>query len=365
MRPRIVVAGGGYAGLAALAELVQHRRFEVTLVDSQPAHTLVPELPEALVPGQSISGHMIDFTRLLRDSGVVRVTGEVTGIKAAEHRLSFDSGQVLKFDRVVLSVGTVPAFAPVPGLKQYSRPLRNVRDAQKIKQDLVRRRNLRVVVVGGGLTGVEIAGALCSSQRVSLVEGAPRLLPSLGPGLARYAYRELERARVTFYLNRRLTEVAPDHIVAGETKIPYEVLIWAGGIQAPSWLSNSDLPLDQDGYPVVDGRGRVAQDVYAAGDVWRFNDDGRPLPQTAQLAEQMGRYVGKMIVADLEHAPLPDPLHPHNRGMLVALSPGQGVGWVFNGGIAVRGGRARWLKNFVFKRYRSDLKRQFLRLWPV
>lgn len=364
MADRIVVAGGGYAGLAALSRLLNQAGGRLTLIDSEPGHTLVPELPEALAPGKSVARHVLSYDRLLKDARVTRIADQIVGIRLAQRTVLLQSGEQVAFDWLVLAVGTVPRFPPVPGLKALALPLKTAQDTQRIKRDLDKGKNQQVVVVGGGLTGVEVAGVLAPRHHVSLVEASARLLPGLGPGLASYAHRRLKGAGVTFYLHHKLSEVSAGRIVAGGKNLSYDILIWAGGIGPPKWLSETDLPLDRQGYPVADPTGQVLPHVYVAGDLWQVEDRGQRLPQTAQLAEQAGAYVGSVIVNRLKQDGDVPEFHPHIRGMLVALNPGQGVGWVYHGGVSVQGFSARWLKNMVFRQYRRGLTREFDRVWP-
>lgn len=365
MAQRIVVAGGGYAGLAALAKLLNEPGARLTLVDSEPGHTLIPELPEALSPGKQVSRRIVSYDHLLKDARVSRIADAIVSINCAQRWLSLRSGEQVAFDWLILAVGTVPAFPAIAGLQKFALPLKSAKDTERIKRHVDKRANQAVVIVGGGLTGIEIAGVLVSRHRVSVVEGSTRLLPGLGPGLAAYAHRRLETAGVHFHLGSKLSEVTADHVIAGEHRLNYDVLIWAGGIEPPGWLRDTDLPLDSQGYPVADDTGEVADQIYVAGDLWRIRGyDKRWIPQTAQIAEQAGAYVGTVIGRRLYHDyPLPT-FHPQLRGMLVALNPGKGVGWVYHGGLAVQGYSARWMKRMVFRQYRRGLARAFDHVWP-
>lgn len=360
MAQQVVVAGGGYAGLAALGELLNQSGTRLTLIDAESGQTLIPELPEALTPGESVARRVLSYQHLLKDARVHRIIDTIVGLNAGSRSLMLDSGEQVGFDWLVLAVGTTPAFPGVPGLEAHALPVKSAIDAERIKRELGQGKDQSVVVIGGGLTGVEIAGTLVASHRVCLVEASPRLLPGLGPGLASYARRQLESAGMKFYLGESVSEVSKTQVHAGRYDLAYDVLIWAGGIAPPKWLEATDLRLDDAGYPLADASGEVAAQVYVAGDLWRIpGHGGQWVPQTAQLAEQAGTYVGRVIGRRIrQETPLP-PFHAHLRGMLVALTPGKGVGWVYRGGIGVQGYSARWLKGLAFRQYRRGLAKSF------
>lgn len=365
MPERIVVIGGGYAGLAAIGAMQElpRRDAHIILVDPVEGHELIPELPEALRADDPIEEHIVPFKVILADAGVEHIQDIATGIDVQGRTVSLGGRPAVSYDWLVLSPGSVSAYPPIPGLKEHSLPLRNAHDTFKIKQRLSEKGGQRVVVVGGGLTGTEVAGVLAEDHDVWLVEGMNRLLPALGVGLARYARHRLRAAGVTVLLGQKLVRVEGDSLTLERDRLHYDVLVWAGGIMAPQWLSRSDLPVHK-GYPRVDDRGRVTDRIFAAGDIWRVMVGSEEVPQTAQLASLAGRYVGDNVIRAIRGQDMQPPFRPTLRGMLISLDPGIGVGWVIRGGIPVRGGSARALKQLSFQQYRLKLARVFGRGWP-
>jgi NADH dehydrogenase len=267
---RIVVVGGGYAGLAALGELRQlSRDKDVILIDPGDGHELIPELPEALRQHDPIEEHIVYYKDILQGTGIQHVKRRVEQVSAQQRTVTLDSGETLGYDWLLLSVGSVPAFPPIAGLKERALPLRNALDTRVIKSRLKYAEHQRIVIVGGGLTGVEVAGILAPDHDVWLIEGAPRLLPALGIGLAQYAKERLVRAGVKVILGQKLVAVHEKTLALERDAIHYDVLIWAGGIAPPAWLKTTDLPLDSQGYPVADVRGMVLPRTFVAGDIWR------------------------------------------------------------------------------------------------
>ncbi|NMP23049.1 FAD-dependent oxidoreductase [Sulfobacillus harzensis] len=363
-RQRIVVVGGGYAGLAFIGQARRIPNVDITLIDPGDSHELIPELPEALRKHDPIEEHVVKYQDLLQGTGVKHIRDRVISIKMTQQQVILSQGQVEHYDWLLLSPGSVTAYPPIPGLEEHALPLRNAHDAHRIKERIREQEGQRIVVVGGGLTGVEVAGILAPDHDIWLVEGAKRLLPALGKGLAHYARVRLQRAGVKVMMGQKLTRVEAGTIQLERDALHYHVLIWAGGIQAPKWLRDTDLPLDHNGYPKVSPEGQISDRVFAAGDVWRVYVGDDEVPQTAQLAAMAGDYVGDAMARAIRGEPLPPPFRPRLRGMLISLDTGAGVGWVIRGGIPVRGTSARTLKSLSFQQYRLKLSRAFGRGWP-
>lgn len=364
MKERIVVVGGGYAGLGVVGVLAGRPDIEMTLVDPGSGHQLIPELPEALRRQGSVDHHVVPYASLLAGSGVQHISARVVGVTRDPDEILLADGRRLPYGWLVLAPGSVPYFPPIPGLKDIARPLRDANDTRQIKDTLQYAKQQRIVVVGGGLTGVEVAGILAPDHEVVLIEGSPSLLPALGQGLAQYAHRRLVSAGVHVILGQKLTAVTDKAVVLERDQFGFDVVIWAGGIAPPEWIRHTPLPLDDKGYPVADAWGEALPRIFVAGDLWRVVIDGTPIPQTAQLAALAGTSVGHTIASRLSGATAP-PFRPSLRGMLISLDPGQGVGWVLHGGIPVRGYSARTLKNISFQQYRQKLTKKFGKAWPL
>lgn len=364
MATRIVVIGGGYAGIAALGELNNLEDVTLTLIDPGEGHELIPELPEALRLHNPIEEHIVPYKEIFKGTKVHHVKDRVVNLDVGDRQVMLKSGETLPYDWLLLSPGSASSYPPIEGLSEHALPLRNAHDAFRIKEQLKMHTKQRIVVVGGGLTGTEVAGVLADGHDVWLIEGMSRLLPALGGGLARYARKRLETAGVKVMLGQKLVRVHESTLQLEHDRIHYDVLIWAGGIQPPRWLRDTKLPLDDQGYPKVSAKGQVLERVFAAGDVWRVRVDGEEVPQTAQLATMAGHYVGDAMKKAIAGDRLPQAFRPKLRGMLISLDPGIGVGWVIRGGIPVRGNSARALKNLSFQQYRLKLSRTFGRGWP-
>ncbi|MDA8200989.1 MAG: FAD-dependent oxidoreductase [Thermaerobacter sp.] len=350
---RVAVVGGGYAGLAALPGLLQISGGEVHLWDPSDGQQLLPELPSALVGDDAVERHVLPFAKLLAGTGVVHHPHAVVEVKSSARLLVDDTGHQAAFDWVIVAVGTDTAWPPVPGLRRHAWPFHSAADAQRLKRALAAAPRGRVLVGGGGLTGVELAGALSERWPVTLVEAADRLLPSLGPGLARYGRERLTRAGVHVRTGRPIARVDAGTVTLdGGPSVPWDVFIWAGGLAAPATPMIEGAQHDNQGYAVADPWGQVAPHVYVAGDAWLHRDGARIGPQTAQAATADGQFVAEAIRRSAA-GERPSSAHtPNNCGMLVSLDPHRGVGWVVDEGLPVWGYGARLMKDVVFRQYR-------------
>ena len=358
-KPRIVVAGGGYAGLAAIRVLHGRDEVDILLVDPSPVHQLIPELPTALREGGSVREHTLPFDDLLKDTGVRRREDAVRRVQSAEKRVVLDSGDEIAFDWLIVCAGSTTRWPPIPGLREHAYPFRTALDAQALRDRLAGHHDLMVVVLGGGLTGVELAGELATQHHVRIVEIASRVLPEVGPGLARYADRVMRQKGVAISPSAKVRRVETNRLLMdGGDAASYDVLVWTGGI-APPDVAWAGVELDDHGYPVADEWGMVASSVFVAGDTYIVRRRGEVVPQSAQLAEEAGAFVARTILARIKDGQAGPPFDPHFKGLLVALDSHRGVGWVMRKGLAVKGYSARALKGLVFSQYRYRLGASF------
>ncbi|MCY0881314.1 MAG: FAD-dependent oxidoreductase, partial [Firmicutes bacterium] len=283
MTQQIAIVGGGYAGLGAISALRHVPNIHIVLIDSSLGHQLIPEMPEALAKRDTVEQHILPFHDLLLGHHIEHIAEEAIGLDALHHTITLKNDLSVPFDWAVLAPGSVPFFPPIPGLVEHARPLRNAYDTVRIKSSLKYAKNQRIAIVGGGLTGVEVAGTLALDHDVVLIEGYPHLLPALGKGLSDYTYRRLLRAGVTVVLGQKLQAVDNRYLHLERDTYGYDVLIWAGGIAPPMWLRETGLPLNDKGYPIVDNTGEIVPQIYAAGDIWQVFVDNQMIPATAQL----------------------------------------------------------------------------------
>ncbi len=320
-KPRVVIIGSGFAGLTALTRLAK-LGMRATLVDRNAYSTFQPLLYQVATAGlTSADVAYPDWTAAYKTRTAFRL-GEVTGIDTSARQVRLADGAVLGYDYLVLATGVSAAFFGVDGAEEHSFSLYTRQDAiilrNQLMAELQRRsvagndRDLGITIVGGGATGVEMAGTLAELRNIALPASFPEIDPKricvtlieLGPALlapfnARlrdYAKRELLDRGVDVRLDTKIDRVERTsvHLSDGST-LSSEITIWAAGISGPGWLAKLGLPVGRGGRVRTEADLRVTgQDrVFAAGDIGIIED--QPLPQLAQPAIQQGRHVADQI----------------------------------------------------------------------
>lgn len=343
MKKRVVVVGAGFAGLAAVKALRKDPRIEPILIDKHPYQLFSPLLYQVATGG--LPEDDIAYPVRAALPGVTFIRGEVVRMDTERHRLRLADGQEVDYDQLVIATGSVGTTFGIPGVEQHALQMKSIADARAIKQKLLGtyeevqesrlpRESLWVVVVGGGPTGVEVAGAVAELQRsmsreypaiadharVTLVEAGPRLLPSFSPESSEHAREELTDLGVTVKLDAAVDRMYERdvHLKNGEI-LPAGTVIWAAGVAAPEKLSEVGVTgpgrrLRVDEFLRVPG----AEDVWAIGDSAAYDDDGTILPMVAPVAMQMGRHVAKTILETVDGTPL-TPFSYTDKGQMATI----------------------------------------------
>jgi NADH dehydrogenase len=348
--PRVVIVGGGFGGLYA-ARALRRAPVEVTVVDRRNHHVFQPLLYQvamaALSPGDIASP--IRWI-LRRQKNVDVILAEATGFDLAANRLILKDG-VLDYDYLIVASGATHAYFGHDEWRRTAPGLKTLEDALEIRRRVLiaferaeremdparRAAELTFVVIGGGPTGVEMAGALAEisrhslardfrhfdpgSARILLIEGGPSILSTFPEVLRQAAMRDLQRLGVTVRTNSIVTDVPPGVVSVGSESILAETVLWAAGVSASPLGAALDAPLDRAGRVKVlpDLTIPGAPNVFVIGDLANLaGDDGRQLPGVAQVAIQMGRHAVHNILRAIEHQPL-RPFHYHDLGNMATI----------------------------------------------
>lgn len=371
-RPRVVILGGGFGGLEC-AKALRRAEVEITLIDRQNYHCFQPLLYQVATAALSPAEVAWPIRHILRrqNNATVFMT-QATGIDSGGRLVQTTSGS-FPFDFLVIATGTMHSYfghdewaGAAPGLKR-------IEDATRIRRSILsafehaeladeeqrRRQLLTFVIVGGGPTGVEMAGAIAEvarqtlardfrridprSARIVLVEAGPRVLPAFSERHSQYAKDALAAMGVEVLASTRVTGCDAHGVDLDGGRIDAGSVVWAAGVMASpaaSWLA---APRDGAGRVVVDPDLSVPghDSIFVIGDTAAVNDDaGRPVPGVAPAAKQMGQYVGRLIAARVTGGSVP-PFHYRNLGILatvgrraavVELGPIQlrgFIGWLF------------------------------------
>jgi len=330
-RPRVAIVGGGFAGINAALALGKVP-VDVTLIDRRNHHTFQPLLYQValavLSPAQIAQPIR---TILSKNANTEVLMDEVTGIDSAAHRLELSSGVAIEYDYLILGTGATHSYFGHEEWAKYAPGLKSIEDATEIRRrvllafELAERHMLEhgwhpplnFVIIGGGPTGVELAGAVSdiarlymrhdfrhidpSMAKVLLIEGSPRVLATFPPDLSAMAQKQLEEIGVVVQTNRHVTEVGAGYVKIGDERIEAVVTLWAAGVATSPLGRMLGAPTDKRGAVIVDQQlnPEGLPEVFVCGDLAHFEQDGHPVPGVAQPAMQMGRHAVKVIAADL------------------------------------------------------------------
>jgi NADH dehydrogenase len=349
-RPRVVIVGGGFAGIHAARALID-MNVSVTLIDKRNHHLFQPLLYQVALavlspadiaqPIRSILSHQQNAEVLM---------DEVVGIDVTARQLTLGSGARVTYDYLALATGSSHSYFGHEEWSPLAPGLKTIEDALEIRRrvllafELAERQMvehgwhppLNFVVIGGGPTGVELAGAISdiaqlymthdfrhidpATSRVLLLDGGPRLLASYPEDLSAKAQEELKKLGVEVHTNTQVTNVGPGWVEANGVRFESAVTLWAAGVQASALGKLLGAPVDKRGCVIVDDRLNPPglPEVFVLGDLAHLDENGRQIPGVAQPAMQMGDHVARIIAADLEGRPRPG-FHYFDKGDMATI----------------------------------------------
>jgi len=348
--PRVLVVGAGFGGLNVTRSLAS-APVELTIIDRKNHHTFQPLLYQVATGGLS-PGEIAAPIRgvFRRDSNVVTLLEEVEDFDLAR-RIVKTSEQELPYDYLVVAAGATHAYFGHDDWEPYAPGLKTIEDALEIRRrvlltfELAERQAisgvadepLNFLVVGGGPTGVELAGMLAeiarhvlahefrsidpSRARIILLEGGPRVLPAFPEDLSRSAEEQLSRLGVDVRTNAMVTLIEAGVVHVGNTKILAPVILWAAGVAASPLGKKLGSPCDRAGRVLVQPDLSIPghPEVFVIGDLASLQDkSGKPVPGLAPAAMQEGKFVAKTIRHDLEGKPR-EPFHYWDKGTLATI----------------------------------------------
>lgn len=321
-KPRVVILGAGFGGLAAARAL--SGRAEVTLVDRHNFQTFLPLLYQVATAGLAADHVAYPIRGALKKTDVQFRMGSPLSIDHRNKSVKLDSSETLEFDHLVVALGSATADFGVKGVAEHALGMKSVAEAIKIRSEVLRRfedlcrfqdeTRLSVALVGGGPTGVELAGALAELVRgplssdqghaakhidIYLIEAGPRLLPSFSPSLSARTKRDLEKLGVKVWVNTAVQEIMPRKILlkTGQS-IPAEITIWAAGVQGEPIAKQLTLPMAGSRIAVEQSlQVKNYPHIWAIGDIAGYqNEAGKFLPMVAPVAMQQGKFVAQQIL---------------------------------------------------------------------
>jgi NADH dehydrogenase len=320
-KPKVVILGGGFGGLTAARALT--KTADVTVVDRHNFQTFLPLLYQVSTAGLAADHVAYPIRGALRKTGAKFRMASPISIDHKNKQVKLDSSELLDFDHLIIALGSTTADFGIPGVTEYALGMKSVHEALTIRAEVMRRfedlcrfednTRLTISVVGGGPTGVEMAGALAELVRgplksdqanaaahidVQLLEAGDRLLPPFSPSLSARTKKDLEKIGVNVMLNSAVKALEHRKIILKDgTVLQSEITVWAAGVQGSPAMQQLNLP-------VVGNRLSVAPtlqinnypNIWALGDIaGAIGKDGRPLPMVAPVAIQQGKFIAKQI----------------------------------------------------------------------
>jgi NADH:quinone reductase (non-electrogenic) len=342
--PRVIVVGAGFGGLAAVGALVKAGA-QVMLIDRNVYSTFQPLLYQVATGGLNPGDVAYPVRAFVRKRGVRFRLGELTRIDPEARRVTLADGGQYEYDYLVLATGVTAAYYGVKGAAEHTLGLYTRRDAITLRDHIMARlerldlagpgKDLNFTVVGGGATGVELAGALAelrwtaleaafpevegTSVHIRLVEMAPALLAPFDQRLQQYARQQLQDRDVEVRLSTTIREVTPDRVLLADgTDLPSDVTVWAAGVAAPPLAAQWGLAQGRGGRIEVrpDLRVHGQERIFAVGDIALVDD--QPLPQVAQPAIQGGRHAARQIRRLVAGEPT-QPFRYHDKGIMATI----------------------------------------------
>jgi NADH dehydrogenase len=334
-RPRVVVVGGGFAGLSAGMAL-SDMAVDVTLIDRRNHHTFQPLLYQVALAVLSPADIAQPIRSIFsRNKNIEVLMDEVVAIEPGNHRVLLHSGAQIEYDYLILATGSTHSYFGKDDWAQFAPGLKTIEDATEIRRrvllafELAEREmvetgahpELNFVIIGGGPTGVELAGAISdisklymrhdfrhidpSKARVILIEGSPRILAAYPEDLSKKAVEQLAQLGVEVQTGQSVMEVKPGYVVVGGKRINAVVTLWAAGVQASPLGKMLGTPTDKRGCTIVDPYLNPPNysDIFVCGDLAHVEENGRQVPGVAQPAMQMGKHAAKMIAQDMAGKP--------------------------------------------------------------
>jgi len=392
-KPQVVVVGGGFGGLN-VAKALAGAKVDVTIVDRENHHLFQPLLYQVATASLAPGSIAVPIRSVVSRQDNVRVVlAEAQRIEKDERLLRFRDGSSLPYDYLVVACGAKTTYFGHDEWAEHAHGLKDLRDAIRIRErvllafeaaeweadDELRKGILTFVVIGGGPTGVEMAGAISElgrqvlvgdyrrvrrdDVRVVLVEMGARVLSAFDPDLSQSAQRQLEELGVEVRTATKVTDVTPAGVRLGDEWVEASVVVWAAGVTPVSFVSRLGVPLDRSGRIVVDEHCALPDhpEIFALGDVAAFVPEGeeRALPGVAPVAVQQGKHVARQIRRDLRGKARERFVY-RDKGIMATIGRSRAV---VQGSIKLTGLLAWWAWGLIHVLYLIGFRNRFIVLF--
>lgn len=282
---RVLVVGGGFGGVKAALELSKHRQFETTLLSDDPNFSYHPTLFHTATGG-SRAQSSIPLSKLFEDKNVVLVRGKAVELDRTKQLVKTETGRTYPYDRLIIALGSVTNYFGIKGLEEYSYGMKSLQEVEELKAHLHRqlqdehKPDLNYVIVGGGPTGIELAGALPNYLRkimrahhirsrafhIDLIEAAPRLVPRLPMDMSFAVARRLKHLGIKLYVGKTVQGETADKLMVDGKPIQSHTVIWTAGMANHPFFKANDFGLTPKGKVATDHYLQAEDNIYVIGD---------------------------------------------------------------------------------------------------
>jgi NADH dehydrogenase len=394
---RVVIAGAGFGGLEAVKKLSVSKDIEITLLDRTNHHLFQPllyQVATAALGPTDIAIPTRTLTTAMKNVSVLM--GEAAGIDKDKKVLYCRCGRALPYDYLVLAMGALTNYYGNDHWEKYSIGLKSITDAIRIRNRLLLSFEkaevesaggnttagpLNFVIIGGGPTGVELAGAIAELSHkiirkdfrkidpalsvITLIEAGPRLLPSFSEVSSRIAGIQLEKRGVGVLLNAKVLDIDGDGVRVGDGHIGSKNVIWTAGIKANPFTSKLGVPLDNRGRVIVNEHCslRGYPEIFVVGDMASFSPDtGKPLPEVSPVAMQEGRYAAGAILKKIGNERM-FPFKYNDKGSMATIGRNDAVAEIKDLHFSGFAGWITWLAVHLFYQVGFKNKISILLTW--
>ena len=383
---KVVIIGGGYSGIYALQELVKNKNIKITLIDKHTFHNLQPEVYDLIANKSNIADVTIDLTTLcmgLNHDYLEYKNLKVRQIDHEKKKIYTEEQEIVEFDYLIMAAGTRTFFPPqIPGLNN-AHDIKKLHWAmffkqsfenqlfKKISDEAKKCDDTHIVVVGAGLSGVEIAAEMaynskmffkrgnfsCDNLKISLVSSSDTILPGLSAKLVSMSHQRLKYLGINVITNTKLLKCNEDHLeLSNGIKIYHSFIIFTGGIEASTITSQLDVEKNARGQIIVNEylQSDKYENIFAIGDMAQIkNKKGEIMPPNVTIARISGTTAGKNVLSMIAGKSMIKS-NPKLDGILIALGGKYAAGDIF-GILTVKGRIAYEIKKYVFSSYRKPL----------
>ena len=357
---KVIIIGGGFGGLSLLQE-ARKSEHQFVLIDKTNHHLFQPLLYQVATAVLSPADITVPIRNLFKNDKNVKVTlGEVVDINKEKKEIILNNNEKINYDQLVISTGSSYSYFGNDQWAKYSKGLKDINDALDIREKILkafekaenehnerlRRKYLNFVVVGGGPTGVELAGSIAEiaykniqkefrnfssrDSNIYLIEAGSKILPTYSNKLSNKASKYLKSLGVTIRTDERVEDIKEMLVTTDKDKIETDNIIWAAGNKASPLIEKLDTEVDLEGRAIVSKDCSIQddQDIFVIGDAANFkNEEGISLPGIAPVAIQQGRYVGKNIKNNIAYNERKT-FKYKDRGMMATIGGFKAIGIV-------------------------------------